>query len=167
MDMKKIIIALVAIAVLVGAFYAFNSYIYHEEQSGSAQYVPGKGELEEGGEANPDIMTLGMNKWIWESALYNDGREIKPKQAKAFTLAFGPDGKFAATTDCNSMGGTYATSSDKRIEFSNIFSTEMYCQGSQENDFKAILETTSGYHFTVRGRLILDLKYDSGSATFW
>lgn len=117
------------------------------------------------GEADPSRMTLGMKTWGWISALYNDGREVKPKNAGVFTLMFGSDGKFAATTDCNSMGGSYTFDADS-ITFSQIFSTKMYCEGSQESEFAALLEDTQGYHFTSRGELIFDLKFDSGSVIF-
>lgn len=117
------------------------------------------------GEADPSRMTLGMKKWVWTSALYNDGREIIPKRAGAFTLVFGIGGRFSATTDCNHMGGNYVTNA-KKISFSEMVSTEMYCEGSQESEFATLLENTQSYHFTSKGELILDLKFDSGSVIF-
>lgn len=117
------------------------------------------------GEADPSQMTLGMKPWSWVSALYNDERELRPKVAAAFTLTLGRDGRFSATTDCNTMGGSYVAGADT-ISFSQIVSTKMYCEGSQESDFASLLENTQGYHFTSRGELILDLKFDSGSVVF-
>lgn len=117
------------------------------------------------GEANPDQMTLFMKTWNWVSALYNDGTEIKPKKLDKFTITFGKDGKFSATTDCNRMSGSY-TVKDKVISFGSIAMTKMFCEGSQESTFASLLETASGYHFTSKGELILDLKFDSGSAVF-
>jgi heat shock protein HslJ len=118
------------------------------------------------GEADPNRMTLGMKTWNWESAQYNDGREVRPRAGKTFTLTFSADGKFSATTDCNSMGGSYSTTSVKGITFSNIFSTLMFCEGSQEAEFSTLLQNTDNYHFTSKGELILDLKFDSGSVVF-
>ena len=117
------------------------------------------------GEADPSKMTLGMKTWVWQSALYNDEREIRPKVEKQFSITFGNDGKFSATTDCNSMGGSYKVEGEK-ITFSQIFSTKMFCEGSQESEFASLLETASSFHFTSKGELILDLKFDSGSAIF-
>lgn len=117
------------------------------------------------GEADPSRMKLGMKTWIWVSALYNDGKEIKPKQEGVFTIAFDDAGGFSATTDCNRMNGHYEVLGD-RLSFSKVISTKMYCQGSQEGDFAKLLSGTSGYHFTSRGQMILDLKFDSGSAVF-
>jgi heat shock protein HslJ len=102
------------------------------------------------GEADPGRMTLGMTVWKWD-------------EGKEFTLTFGDDGRFTATTDCNSMGGTYAAAASKgvlgtgTIAFSNIFSTEMYCANSREGEFATILGQAEGYHFTGRGQLVLDL----------
>ncbi len=117
------------------------------------------------GEADPSRMTLGMKTWIWIKALYNDGKEITPKQSGKFTLTLSDGGKFSATTDCNRMGGSYSAEGGK-ISFGPIASTEMYCEGSQESDFAKLLEGAQFYRFTSRGEMVIDFKYDSGSATF-
>lgn len=117
------------------------------------------------GEADPARMTLGMKTWVWQSALYNDGRRITPNRPGAFTLTFKDDGTFSAATDCNGVGGKY-TATTTALSFGEMMSTMMYCEGSQEGDFRNVLSGTAGYHFTSRGELILDLKYDSGSAVF-
>jgi heat shock protein HslJ len=117
------------------------------------------------GEADPSKMSLGMKTWVWESTLYNDGREVRPTKEKAFTLTFGTNRKFSATTDCNSMGGIYIANAST-ISFSEMYMTEMYCADSQEGDFASLLKNIQGYHFTSRGELILDLKFDSGSVIF-
>ncbi|MES2213865.1 MAG: META domain-containing protein [Patescibacteria group bacterium] len=116
------------------------------------------------GEADPSRMNLEMKKWVWISALYNDGREVKPKTAGIFTLSFNK-GKFSATTDCNGVGGNYNANGTNLI-FTNMISTLMFCEGSQESEFTQLLTNTSGYHFTSKGELILDLKFDSGSVVF-
>ena len=122
------------------------------------------GEVEQDfeGEADPSRMTLNMKTWNWISALYNDGREVRPKKAGVFTLTFQEKGRFTATTDCNSVGGQYVAEG-KSITFSALFMTKRYCEGSEEGEFMRLLQETSGYHFTSRGELILDLKFDSGS----
>jgi len=117
------------------------------------------------GEADPSKMKLNMKTWNWINALYNDGREIKPKKAGVFTITFGNEGKFTATTDCNSMGGSFISTQDS-ISFSDIFSTKKYCEGSQELEFAQFLMDTDHYHFTSHGELILDLKFDSGTVVF-
>lgn len=118
------------------------------------------------GEADPTRMTLTMKPWTWMQAFYNDGRVITPKQAGKFTITFAEDGKFSATTDCNRMGGTYSVGRDGMIAFSDIFSTKMYCEGSQESEFSTLLQHSQTYHFTSKGELVLDIKFDSGSVIF-
>jgi heat shock protein HslJ len=117
------------------------------------------------GEADPTRMTLGMKEWVWISALYNDGQKIVPKKAGVFTLSFRDDGTFSARTDCNSMGGEY-TAKNGTIAFGSVFMTEMYCEGSQDILFARLVGDSTSYHFTGRGELIFDLKYDSGTVVF-
>lgn len=164
MKTKVFIAPLVVIIILVGAFYAFNDFIYKEKQEDAINETPIVGENPEG-EADPARMTLDMTKWNWIKAQYNDGREVLPKKERVFTLTFNKDGRFSATTDCNSMSGEYKAQQGA-ITFQNIASTEMYCEGSQESEFARLLTDTTNYHFTSRGELILDLKYDSGSVVF-
>ncbi len=114
------------------------------------------------GEANPDVMKLDMKKWIWQTATI-DGKEVKPKDSSKFTIEFKKDGTFGASTDCNGIGGNYSTK-DKHITFSDMMGTLMYCDGSQEDVFKGILENAESYSFTSKGELIF--KFGNGSATF-
>lgn len=143
---KTLITIVVAVAVLVVGFFALNNYIYNEKQ------------------ADPDNASLTSQTWVWVAALYNDGREITPEDPQAFTLSFGSDGSFSATTDCNQMGGNYAVVGEQ-ITFNDIFATKMFCEGSQEQTFSTLLRDTAGYHI-AEGQLILDLKFDSGSVVF-
>lgn len=117
------------------------------------------------GEADPARMTLGMQTWTWGSTLYNNDKKVVPAKPKAFTLTFKNDGSFAATTDCNGIGGAY-TVTGSRITFSKMVSTLMYCDGSQEDVFKNMLQETQTYLFTSKGELVLGLTLDSGSFIF-
>jgi heat shock protein HslJ len=108
------------------------------------------------GEADPSRMTLGMTTWKWISAT-EGGIEVKPIKTDAFTVKFNPEGKFTATTDCNQMGGSYAA--DKtNITFSNMFSTKMFCEGSQETVFSTLLSDARTYVFTSKGELVITTK---------
>ncbi len=117
------------------------------------------------GEADPSKMSLGMKSWRWISVTYNDGTTIKPKQTMAFTLDFNDDGTFSATTDCNRLAGK-VVAKDGAVKFSEMISTKMFCEGSQEGDFQKVLERSAGYLFTSKGELVLDIERDSGSAIF-
>jgi heat shock protein HslJ len=108
---------------------------------------------------------LPSKTWVWERTIYNDDTVHTPNEAEAFTLTFTEDGQVQVTTDCNNMRGGY-TVTDNRIEFSQMAATRMYCEGSQEQLFAGMLENVSSYFIDDDGRLILELKYDSGSMIF-
>ena len=91
------------------------------------------------GEANPDVMKLGMKKWVWKQTELNDGSVVKPVKEDVFTITFNEQDKsFSVTTDCNGAGGTYKTEADS-MQLSDIFSTLMYCEGSQETEFLVVI----------------------------
>lgn len=116
------------------------------------------------GEANPDIMTLDMKTWKWVKTIYNNDTELVLGDPDAFTLTFA-DGNFSATTDCNSMSGAYSVENNS-ISFDSIITTLMFCEGSQEQEFSAMLNEVQSFFFTSKGELVFDLKFDSGSAIF-
>lgn len=145
--MNRILITVGFILVVcVGGFFVLNNYIYQEKQADSTN------------------ASLASQTWTWIAALYNDGREIVPQDPTAFTLSFGANGSFNATTDCNQMGGRYAVEGGQII-FSDIVMTKMFCEDSQEAIFSQLLTDVKGYHI-ADGELIFDLKFDSGSIIF-
>ena len=117
------------------------------------------------GEADPDQMTLGMKTWQWNKTIYNNDTELIPVDSKDFTLTFKENSVFSATTDCNSISGTYEIK-DNQIIFRDISSTKMFCEGSQEQDFLSMLGKVQSFFFTNRGELIFELKFDTGSSIF-
>lgn len=117
------------------------------------------------GEADPARMTLDMKTWVWIGTHYSDDKLVVPMKEKAFALTFKNDNTFSASTDCNGVGGTYEVKGNK-ITFTKMMSTLMYCDGSQENEFRKMLDETQSYLFTSKGELIFDLKFDSGTVTF-
>lgn len=117
------------------------------------------------GEADPARMKLDMKTWNWVSTTYSDGKKIIPRDSKRFALTFKDSKTFSASTDCNGVGGEYTTTGNK-ISFTRMMSTLMYCEGSQESDFSKSLSEVFSYHFTTKGELIFDLKYNSGVMVF-
>ena len=117
------------------------------------------------GEASPSKMTLTMKKWEWVKTATNDGKVTTPKKKGVFTLTFGTDGRVSVGTDCNNMGGTYTVNGEK-LTFSQMMSTMMYCEGSQEQEFSSPLNDVASYLFTSKGELILEIKMDSGTIMF-
>lgn len=116
------------------------------------------------GEADPARMELGMNKWKWIQKIGADGEAIFPKQKDAFTISFKDDGTFSATTDCNSIGGSYTTNVST-LTFTDVATTLKYCEDSEEQIFSSILSDTETFTFTSKGELILSLK-GKGTAVF-
>lgn len=116
------------------------------------------------GEADPSVMNLTMKTWNWIETEYSDDTTVSPKK-DAFSLTFKADGTFSATTDCNSFGGKYA---DKKpgIEFSDVATTLMYCEGSQDSAFMKMVQDSNQYLFTSKGELVLNIKLDSGAVYF-
>ncbi len=117
------------------------------------------------GEADPGMMKLTMKTWNWISTGLNDGTVVVPKVKDKFALTFKSDGTFSATTDCNGIGGNYVVK-DSYIVFSQMISTLMYCEGSQEGEFRDFLNNTSNYSFTSKGELVLSQKLNTGTAVF-
>ncbi|PIR38304.1 MAG: hypothetical protein COV34_01710 [Candidatus Zambryskibacteria bacterium CG10_big_fil_rev_8_21_14_0_10_42_12] len=159
----------------------FEEHVEEIEREAEAEAIEGDGGEEENneedlgqivpeegfeGEADPSVMTLGMTTWNWIQTTYNNGDVVEPDTAGEFTLIFNDDGTFSATTDCNGVGGNYTTGDGQQLTFGEMVSTLMFCEGSQETEFREMLENTSSYSFTSRGELVLDLKFDSGSVIF-
>lgn len=124
-------------------------------------------QIEQNLEGTADVsnMNLAMKIWEWTGTIYNNNTEIKPRVEKKFMLTFRDKNTFSATTDCNNIGGEYIVNVNK-ISFSKIFSTKMFCEGSQEGDFLKALGEIQDFHFTPKGMLIFGLKSDSGSVLF-
>jgi len=116
------------------------------------------------GEADLGRMMLDMKTWNWVGAQYRNNTSVTPKKAGAFTLTFLSAKKFSATTDCNSVAGNYAADAGT-ITFSDVVSTRMYCEGSQESDFTKVFGEATSYRFTSKGELVFDLN-GGGTATF-
>ncbi|MFC1638867.1 META domain-containing protein [Patescibacteria group bacterium] len=102
--------------------------------------------------------------WTWVGTYMNDGSVTEPREPDAFTMTLGDDGTASFTTDCNRMFGSYEAT-DTQLSFGLLASTKMYCEGSQETDFASMLPEVQSYLFDD-GRLILEIKYDSGIMTF-
>ena len=117
------------------------------------------------GEADPERMTLTMKTWVWQRAEYNDGRVVTPNKPNSFTVTFEATGSVAIGTDCNSVGADYRAE-DGIIAFTNMRTTLMYCEGSQETEFVTLLADATTFHFTSRGELVFGLKFDSGTVIF-
>ncbi|NCT01805.1 META domain-containing protein [Candidatus Parcubacteria bacterium] len=113
-------------------------------------------------EADVNYMALGMKTWVWQKTEFDDGRIIFPTREGVFTLLFADDHLMEVGTDCNNVGGEYTVENNK-ITFTNLRSTLMYCEDSQEAEFLEMLKDTKSFHFTTNGELFFDLKDNNGT----
>lgn len=117
------------------------------------------------GEADANTMKLDMHPWTWIKTTFSDKTEMVPKKPEAFKLTFKNDGTMSATTDCNSMGGSYEVTG-LNMSFGPLAMTAMFCENSQEQDFAKLLDSIESYTFTGKGELVFMLKSGKGTATF-
>ena len=145
---KNIIIAIfvAVIVVLVGAFTCF--FFNSSESSEVSTSKPITGE-----------------KWVWEKTVMNNDEVTTPNQAEAFTVTFDAEGQVTGTTDCNNFFGSYEIENNK-ITFGPLASTKMFCEDSQENVFHGFLGEVGSFFIDESNRLVLEIKFDSGSIIF-
>ncbi|MGM0438918.1 MAG: META domain-containing protein [Patescibacteria group bacterium] len=104
-----------------------------------------------------------VGDWQWINTTYSDGEEVAP-ESDEFILTINEDGSMSATTDCNSVRGSFETE-DSKIEFLSPATTKMHCEDSLEDEFLRVLNDSNTYLFED-GQLVITIKYDSGSAFF-
>ncbi len=110
------------------------------------------------GEADPAHMFLGMKTWNWIKAKSSDGTVVTPKGDKPFTLTFDfKTSNFSITTDCNNGTGIFAAQSGV-VQFGNVASTKMACEGSQESVFTGYLSSAQKFYFTSKGEMVIATK---------
>ena len=111
--------------------------------------------------AASDEMTLHIKEWSWKRTTYNNDTTITPAQPGVFMVRFNRDNTVHVGTDCNRMSGSYSVDG-KKLSFSRLAATRMYCPDSQETKFGEMLSQVTSFLFTPRGELVLELKFDSG-----
>ncbi len=106
-------------------------------------------------------ISVFTKKWMWVNTKYVDGTSIAPKQKDKFSINFEPPRTLEITTDCNRVGSDYAVK-DNTIEITQVFSTLMACENSQENEYTASLGEARKFYFTDGGSLVLELESERG-----
>jgi heat shock protein HslJ len=117
------------------------------------------------GEADTSKMTLGMKKWEWIRTEKESGGTVIPKQKDVFTASFDVHGGVQFKTDCNTITGKFKLR-DGSLLFSDLASTRMYCEGSQEGEFSQSLSNVISYAFTSKGELLLTFGTTRGMMVF-
>lgn len=105
--------------------------------------------------------SIFIKKWMWVNTKYVDGTNISPKQKDRFSISFKIPRTLEITTDCNGMGGEYVIK-DNIIEITQVFSTLMACEDSQENEYTASLGEARKFYFNSGGGLVLELESERG-----
>lgn len=106
---------------------------------------------------------LANTTWQWKQTTYTN-KTITPTTPDDFVITFMTEGQFSATTDCNTIVGTYTISGDN-LGFSNLASTRMAClQETQEEVFAAMLSEATHYDMTDEG--LLGMRLTDGTMFF-
>jgi heat shock protein HslJ len=151
-----------------------ESVVFWEHQGEAMVEVNGETIVADARQAGTDNPMFSSNNldgtmWEWQETQYGDGSMVTPAEENIFILSFMDKNRFSASTDCNSLMGTYnADEVTGSILLSDISSTKMACPFSenQEIEFTEMLNQSTGYLITDNGRLALTLRYDSGSVLF-
>lgn len=115
-------------------------------------------------EADSAPMSLDTKTWTWVATELSDNTVVTPVQVDAFSVTFATDKTFSVTTDCNNAFGSYEVT-NSTITLSEMGSTRMYCEDSEESVFIQFLSDASAYQFTESEELVLNLK-QGGSMLF-
>ena len=112
-----------------------------------------------------DAPALKGGEWRWQETLFNDDSRVTPPQTGRFTLTFGADGALRVQADCNAAGGTYTTQ-ENRLTLEVTHATMAACPpDSLDTEFLRQLSEVNSYLFKG-GRLVLELRYDTGTMIF-
>lgn len=114
------------------------------------------------GEVYVSALKLDLHPWVWLRTEYVDKPPFSPKKAGAFLLTFDSISTFRAKTDCNGIGGTFKMNGGS-LKLSNLMSTLMFCEDSDESIFSDMLTNVSSYSFGTKGELLL--KDETGNTT--
>jgi len=141
-----------------------------ENDESAANLECGQGTILEGGACIPDGIAadpLAGTSWTWEETFYNNDDVIVPVDSSDFVARFSEDGTFSSTTDCNNTFGSYTLGDDTSLTFGPMAATMMACmEETKEMAYGGMLSEVSSYMIDDSGKLVLMLKYDSGSMIF-
>jgi len=159
---QDIITALLIAAVVVGSLT-----IWVRNGARERAMLEDKNKPEEIVEEAKDLYVLAGPTWVWSETKYSDGKVVTPTKAGIFSIKFdSKEGHIFGTTDCNGFSMSYTSSAWGRLALGPGLSTLMFCEGSQEVEFRKMVEESDRYIFTESGDLVLLLKLDSGSVLF-
>lgn len=104
--------------------------------------------------------------WTWIETQYSNDDVVEAADNTQFVATFLSEGQFSSTTDCNNTFGEY-TIEGNNLSFGPLASTKKACLGeTQEMEYLNMLSEVTSYMIDDNGRLVLMLKYDTGSMIF-
>ena len=105
---------------------------------------------------------LSGTAWTFKTSSATGTKELIAVGAK-FVLVFDTSKNFTSTTDCNSIGGTYTTSTTSLV-FGPFVSTMMFCENSKESIYTSLLSKT--YSYVVQGDTLTLTLSNKATMTF-
>jgi heat shock protein HslJ len=114
-------------------------------------------------ELSASSTSLYSNSWVLTETSAIQGEAVVPK-ADDFVLTFTKEGRYTSTTDCNSLTGEFVIDNEV-LSLASPISTKMYCEGSQEGAYIALLGLVNSY--AIDGTTLrLNLNRDAGTMIF-
>ncbi|MCU0620784.1 MAG: META domain-containing protein [Gemmatimonadales bacterium] len=113
------------------------------------------------------VQAQGLTGGTWEWIGTQTPVElIRPDDPAKYTLRLGADGKVTGKADCNSLNGSYTTSSERQLSFGPLATTRMLCpQPSRGEWYVKSLGYVRSYFFTG-DTLRMDMMADGGTFAF-
>lgn len=163
-----VVLGIAAIIIAVG-IYRFN-FTNDDIYLSTGEKIDSKGaniekEAPKTVEKENGPVGITNQNWQWVDTKMNNDEIITPKKSGAFSLNLKEDGAVNGSTDCNGFFGSYTISGNK-LTFSQLGSTLMFCEGSQESIFTKSLAEVESYLIDSNNNLLLQLKMDSGVMIF-
>lgn len=140
-------------------------FVYHPESAGSLELV--QYDPRDWGTNGLQLQRLDplLGTWTWRDTTLSSGEQMMTDEKQSFSLKFAEDGSVSVTTDCNNGGGSYQMVGLDGLNFGALFSTRMFCAGSQETEFFRQVEQVQASHLDGN-TLRLTLQNDSGAMVF-
>ena len=149
------LISILSLIILVGGYLAFKKFT---NKNKDIVKIPNEKSIEKVDEK------LLNKEWVWQESILSESQIIKPR-INTFKIKFSLDRTFTASTDCNTVSGSFNLNNSK-INFSNLVTTQMYCPKSLEPNFTSELEQAETYKFSDKNQLIIELKNNAGLMIF-
>lgn len=138
--------------------------VNEDEPEDVAPSTPEDEILPNSGVVLEDVPLTGT-KWSWKQTNGTGQTMLSTvPDTDQFVLTFLDGARMSSATDCNTIGGTYAVEGSS-LSFSEMFTTLMYCENSQESEYGAQLREVEKYH-VEESSLYLYLKNDTGVMVF-